>query len=311
MSINFKLKVLSATKSDHNRNMKIHYLIILFAIKIRIIFCLDCINNIRGIFSTNKNRDLHIVSDDSYFIIDKLSVARSSFYNLKYESIKFHKLGKNIKDQLKFIVDFDFYEESIYAIKKEPKRFKLLKLDIVNDKIRSESNLQDLNNLKSFAFVDEKVYAYFQDEKRIKFKSFKFYFEDDILHLDVINYQNETDNTFDKVGRIYVEHGHDRNESNLIFTKRLYIHFDHNPLANSPLFNYELNINRFTNCLRVLCDSEKINGIWFVEFNGTKNHAIIINNNYFLVNDLFNINGKQFLKVYLSTELIICCIMIS
>ena len=281
----------------------IELLVILLQVKCVLQSSEHCINDIKAIFS-GRHDTLHIVTNEKYYIFNQLKFARLPYFNLHYESMNVHKIGKRIKEQIDRIVDIDFYDEYLFAIRADYDELQMMQIDIVNDSISSDTitDLKEHNlvDLKSFVFWNDKLIFYTGQGADVKAEHFRFDYQEGsssatvrpikrlrqkntfVFELDKVAHLNSGVRSLERLTFIFV-HG-----LKLYLTKDFRLQEHESPRVI-------LDVNRLTNCPKNLCYTQEISGIWFLGKDNRSNdhHAIIVNNNYFLVPNIVFMNGKS------------------
>lgn len=258
----------------------------------------DCIGDVIAIFSTGFwDDELNIVTKHKHFIVMKYRVHPPPFLNMYYDEIKVLEFSARVSEVLQSIIDIDYAQNRYYALKREHKEVKLVRLDLDTGQMYDEQTLNDPDamHVTSFVMGHGHISFYFHLGDHMLMKNYTFFLNEEKLDLQhdpaaevsfrfefsKVTYLNATNSSL-PYGFLH--------EQDLYLTDGLTI--DAHETSDSY---HVINLNRLTNCLATLCAVKKIDGFIHLpkpEQDKSRIAAVLVNNNYFFVSNIIDINGK-------------------
>lgn len=257
----------------------------------------ECIRQVVAIFSAGySGNELNILTKDKHFIIKKVQIHNPPFLNLNYDTIEVFEVNRRLSEQFDSIIDIDYFRKINYALKREHKTVRLVRLDLDTGQMLDEGTLNDpdAQYLKSFVIADGQFSFYFHLGNKMWQKNYRFFLDEERIALQLDGEQREFQFNFSKVAYL----NSTGSDLKYAFLRDLDLYLTNQSTidANQPPNRYNvINVNRLTNCLATLCTFKKIDGfIHYADPDGDRSrHAVLVNNNYFFVPDIININGES------------------
>lgn len=273
-------------------------LIVLFVVLcFKVIAADDCIDQVIAIFAGGySDNQLNILTKDKHFAVKKIQINNLPYLNLRYDTIE---VSGKLSEQFASIIDIDYYQHQYYALKRGQQKVKLVRLDLETGRTSDERILTDPDALqvKSFVITGSYVLFYFQLADRTVMKNYSFVLNDDKIDLQRMEGEpKEFRFEFSKVAYLDSKGG----DLKYAFLRDLDLHLSKEPTVDDTETldrSLLINVNRLTKCLSTLCSFKRIDG--FLHFDNhdgdkSKHAAVVVNNNYFFVPDIININGDLF-----------------
>ena len=259
----------------------------------------DCISQVIAIFSGGySGNELNILTKSQHFIVKKFQITNPPFLNLYYDTVEASPVSRQLSEQFASIIDIDHFQHKCYALKKEHKTVKLVKLDLETGQTFEEHTLTDpdVAHLKSFVILPGYFSFYFQLGDKAVVKNYSFILNEEKIQLHRIEgEQKEFQFDFNRVAYVPTKNSNLR----YAFLRDLDLYLSKEPIlkGNQTLDRYNvINVNRLTNCRSTLCAFKRIDG--FLYYNDSsedksRHTAVMVNNNYFFASDIININGDS------------------
>ena len=272
-------------------------LIALLTVLLKVIAADECIEQVVAIFSGGYSRnELNILTKDKHFIVKKYQINNPPFLNLYYDTVEVLPVNRQLSDQFASIIDIDYFDHKYYVLKRKIRSIKLMRLDLETGQTSDEYILTDPDalHLKSFVIDANHCLFYFQLAGKTVVKNYSFILNEEKIELQRVEGEpKEFRFEFDKVASL------NSNELGYAFLRDLDLYLSSKPTLDGDQTSYRyqaINVNRLTNCLSTLCTLKRIDG--FIHFddpnaNRSKHAAVLVNNNYFFVSDIININGDS------------------